>query len=166
VVTAAGDPLALTEQLRPLPPGLEAYALEAGIGQLLIRLARAGDDLEAAEARRVKEQRGLLLDLLPIGDALDRLLAFAVAQRDGDEVFEKLFEAAQMTRRMFLDQLERQRVTRIAVVGLPFDPSSSEALGCQAGTGLPDDTVVSEVVAGYLWDGEMLRKAKVVVSKG
>ena len=140
-------------------------SLDAEFATLHRRLAQAQEQLETERKKRTKEQRSSLLDLLQIADALDRLLSFAAKHRNGEEVFERLFDGAKLTREMFLQSLLRQGVTRLSLVGQESDPDEAEVIAVTAETDLPNDFVVSEVVAGYRWREWILRKAEVVIAQ-
>jgi molecular chaperone GrpE len=60
--------------------------------------------------------------------------------------------------------LSQHQVVPLLAKGQPFDPSQMHALGQQADTAVPVNTVVREVVRGYLWQERVLREAQVIVA--
>ena len=70
-----------------------------------------------------------------------------------------------MTLNRFDRVLRERGVVPIDVVGKPFDPRIARAVGTAADSGLDNGIVVREVRSGFLWEGELLRAADVVVNK-
>jgi molecular chaperone GrpE len=69
------------------------------------------------------------------------------------------------TLRQLLDLLLREGVTPIQVTpGMPFDPRVHEAIATHAGDG-PEMTVAEVKQPGYLFEGQVLRPARVVVAQ-
>ncbi|GIX47964.1 MAG: hypothetical protein KatS3mg131_2175 [Candidatus Tectimicrobiota bacterium] len=109
-------------------------------------------------ASRGKEE--LLRALLPILDNLR--LALQHADQDANAVR----QGVQLIWQQFEDFLRAQGVERIAAVGEPFDPTRHEALStAPASEAHPPNTVVAEASAGYLFQGRLLRPARVVVAR-
>ncbi len=109
---------------------------------------------DAAEHKR----RDLLKSLLPVIDNLERALSY-----DGEESG-PLREGVSQTLKGFEALLSSQGVKPLSVKGKPFDPAFAEAIAT-----LPsedgDDIVLEEAQKGYTIGEELLRPAKVVVSK-
>jgi molecular chaperone GrpE len=80
------------------------------------------------------------------------------------EVFTSGREGTEMIRRSLLEVLEQRQVTPLEALGLPFDPQQMYALGRQDSGSAPENTVVQEVVRGYLWRDRVLREAQVIVA--
>jgi len=109
--------------------------------------------------RRMEQARtDLLLQFLPMLDNLERAIASAEEHGASDN----LLEGIKMVCGQFLGQLKKEGVEPIEVVGKPFDPSVSEALG-MAPTKNPeeDNNVSEEMEKGYTINGKLLRPAKV-----
>ena len=60
--------------------------------------------------------------------------------------------------------LTREGVTRIDTAEKPFDPTTMMAVATEPDATRPPQTVVEEIAAGYLRDGELLRAAQVKVT--
>ncbi|MGE5185991.1 MAG: nucleotide exchange factor GrpE [Acidobacteriota bacterium] len=130
-------------------------------------LRRALRDLEAAEARvqrnadRVySEVRGkLVAELLPVLDDLDRSLA--AAKPDGDP---PLVEAVWMVRAHLDRVLDKYGAERIDAKGQRFDPQIHDAIATlPVGDAAHDRIVVDQLQPGYVFEGRVLRPARVVV---
>ncbi len=118
---------------------------------------------ERAEVVRTA-QEGLLLELLPVFDNLERALAAARASAGSSRAEEAVIEGVEMTLRLFKGVLEKEGVKEIASVGQPFDPTVHHAVEQVQTNDHPENTVVEEVLRGYVLDQKVLRPALVKVS--
>ncbi len=114
---------------------------------------------EALEARE-RIQGGLLGDLLPVLDNLERALDAAEHHDEG-----KVLGGVRMTRDMFLELLRRAGVEEIETVGAPFDPHVHDAVVMQASE-QEEGTVMAVLERGYRQGDRVLRPARVAVSSG
>ena len=102
----------------------------------------------------------LVRALLPILANMHRALQHA--DQDADAVG----QGVQMILQQFEGFMRDQGVEPIAAVGERFDPARHEALSTVPATDdHPPDTIVSEIKAGYLFDGQLLSPAQVVVAR-
>lgn len=121
---------------------------------------------QAARQRDDAVQRvrtSLLAVVLTVVDNLERALGHA----DRNEGAEGILEGIRMTHRQVTDMLQNMGVRSMETVGKPFDPKFHEAVdvaSSQAHSVSPG-TVVEEMQKGYLFDGEVLRPARVRVAK-
>jgi molecular chaperone GrpE len=104
--------------------------------------------------------RELLLDLLAVQDSFDR--AF---QSEALKAEPQVYQGMRSIQRQIHQLLEQRGVLTFESVGQPFDPSMHEAVDTEPSRKHPDATVSREVEKGYLWEGKVLRAAKVVVAK-
>jgi molecular chaperone GrpE len=74
-------------------------------------------------------------------------------------------EGVRMTLRRVDNVLADQRVTVIESVGRPLDPRHAAAVATVEDPSAADGIVVEEVRAGFLWQGELLRPAEVIVAR-
>ena len=130
-------------------------------------LARAVREFDAAQARieqhaeRVydEKRRGLVLELLPVLDNLDRTLEATKSTSDA-----ALVEGVRIVRAQLEGVLTRYGVERLDASGQSFDPTRHEAI---ATVPVRDPalvgTVVSQSAPGYRFGGRVLRAAKVSV---
>lgn len=80
------------------------------------------------------------------------------------EMISSAKEGVELIRRSMLDILQQRQVMPIEVDGQPFDPEQMYALGRQESTEVAENTVIQEVVRGYLWQNRILREAQVMVA--
>lgn len=80
------------------------------------------------------------------------------------EVLASAREGVEMIRRSLLDVLRQRQVLPLEAIGKPFDPERMYALGRQEDESAAENTVVQEVVRGYLWQNRVLREAQVMVA--
>jgi molecular chaperone GrpE len=111
-----------------------------------------------ATARASQQLQRVYTRLLEVADNLERALSYA-AEND------PLAPGVRATLRQLLDLLLREGVTPINVApGMPFDPRFHEAIATHAGD-VPEMTVAEVKQPGYMFDGQVLRPARVVVAQ-
>jgi molecular chaperone GrpE len=115
---------------------------------------------QSEESVRIQRE-GLLRDLLPIVDNLERAVAAARSGGDGHSIV----EGVEMVLRSLHEFLRANGVTPVAAVGQTFDPSRHEAVDHVETQAHPPNTVVNEFHRGYLIGDRVLRPARVSVSK-
>ncbi len=109
-------------------------------------------------AGRGKEE--LLSSLLPVLNNL------RLALQHADQDSESVRQGIQMIWQQCEEFLRSQGVEPIATVGHSFDPMKHEALSVAPATDeTPANTVVAEINAGYMLNGQLLRAAQVVVAQ-
>ncbi len=114
------------------------------------------------ERRFDERHEKLLLKFIDILDNLDRALEAAEQTFAGNPLIEGLI----LVRTQLLQTLQQQGLERIPVLGLPFDPTFSEAVGT-----LPvsdpehDHVVVRELLRGYRLNGRVARASRVLVGQ-
>jgi molecular chaperone GrpE len=104
----------------------------------------------------------LLLKFIDILDNLDRALEAAQTSYAGEPLVEGLI----LVRTQLLGTLQDEGLERIPVLGLPFDPHVSEAVGTEPVTD-PDhhQVVVREPLRGYRIAGKIARPSRVVIGE-
>jgi molecular chaperone GrpE len=127
---------------------------------------RAQADFENYRKRAAKEaaaagqraKSGLVRELLPVVDNLERALASA---REDEQ---HLAEGVRLVHSELIAVLERNGVEQFDPSGARFDPSEHEALSMREQDGAESGTVLDVVEKGYRANGTVLRPARVVVS--
>jgi molecular chaperone GrpE len=120
---------------------------------------RVTRDVERQFNRRHEK---LLLKFIDILDNLDRALEAAEQTYAGNPLIEGLI----LVRTQLLQTLQQEGLERIPVLGLPFDPAMSEAVGTQPVEDPDHDhVVVKEVLRGYRLHGRVARASRVFVGK-
>jgi molecular chaperone GrpE len=131
----------------------------------LLRLQAEFDNYRKRMAREKAEflkfaHEGLVLELLPTLDNLERALGAARAEAGSPP----LIEGIEMILRLFRSALEKVGVRPMESVGKPFDPTYHQAVA-QVESSEEANVVVEEIQKGYLIEGRVLRPAMVKVSR-
>jgi molecular chaperone GrpE len=114
------------------------------------------------ERRFDQRRESLLLKFIDILDNMDRALEAAqTAYAD-----QSLLEGLILVRTQLLQTLQDEGLERIPVLGLPFDPHVSEAVGTERVTD-PDQNgiVLKELMRGYRLNGRVARASRVVMAE-
>jgi molecular chaperone GrpE len=127
---------------------------------------RAQADFENYRKRAAKEaaaageraKSGLVRELLPVVDNLERALASA------EESEQHLAEGVRLVHSELIAVLERNGVEQFDPSGERFDPAEHEALSMREQDGSESGLVLDVVEKGYRANGTVLRPARVVVS--
>ncbi len=120
---------------------------------------RVTRDVERSFGRRHEK---LLLKFIDILDNLDRALEAAERTYAGNPLIEGLI----LVRTQLLQTLQQEGLERIPVLGLPFDPALSEAVGTQpVQESEHDHVVVKELLRGYRLHGRIARPSRVFVGR-
>ncbi len=148
------------QQQQPRAPSEdERYA------QLEDRYLRALADLDNFRKRSARDTElriadvtdGVLRSWLEVVDSIERALQLTADERAAADL------------RAVHDQiqavLDRQGVTRIGVVGEPFDPGLHEAVGVYPTDELPDRAIVDVAQPGYAVGDRVVRPAQVIVAR-
>jgi molecular chaperone GrpE len=152
------------------PADLEAIArLEAQIDEWKSRAYRQAADLENMRKRHAKEREetrkfgieGLLKDLLPVVDNMERALGHA--ETEGGN--EGLVEGVRMVWKQFLGVVESYGARPFEALGEPFDPQVHEAMTQMPSADHPPNTVIQVFQRGWMLHDRLVRPAMVVVSK-
>ena len=111
--------------------------------------------------RKFEQRRErLLLKFIDILDNLDRALEAAESSHAANPLIEGLI----LVRTQLLQTLQEEGLERIPVLGLPYDPNFSEAVGT-APVEDPDHhhVVVKELMRGYRLNGRVARASRVMI---
>ena len=116
--------------------------------------------LREGEQARTGASQGIVRDLLPVADNLERALSHT------DDASSALAEGVGMVLRQFMDVLAARGLEPIAAMGVPFDPNVHEALSYMPSDDHAAGTVMNEFERGYRLGSAVLRPSRVVVSSG
>ena len=129
---------------------------------------------EAHDRERVL-LKPLLLDIIDVRDRLAAGLKATMAasprwyerfrrktKREAEEAWR---EGMGMTLRRIDKLLADRRIVASEMVGRPFDPRLATAVATIEDPAAADGIVVEEVRPGFLWQGELLRPAEVIVTR-
>jgi len=124
------------------------------------RILEALDFAEAFEAREEEHRsstRALLVPLLEVMDAFDRVLA------GGEEASAVSRSSCRLIAQRVRRILDQAGVAPTAVDGEVVDPERHEIVEIRETDAAEDDVIVEIIRQGYKWNGGMLRYAQVVV---
>lgn len=111
------------------------------------------------ELHQKQANAGLIKDILGVIDDFDRALE---AAPDEDDTFAS---GIRLIHSGLLGVLGRAGLSEIEAAGRPFDPRFHEAMGETATEEVPEGHVAHVIQKGYLFGGELLRPARVIVAK-
>lgn len=139
--------------------------------QLYDRLQRTMADFQNYQKRTSRQQGQLiqrtqgsvLQTLLPVLDDLDR--AIQTAQQADQQDNDSILDGIKLVRQHMVDLLGQMDVLPMDSLGKPFDPAYHEAIMEQPTDQAAPGTILQEVHCGYLFKGDMLRPARVIVAK-
>jgi molecular chaperone GrpE len=161
------DNLPVEEQVAALHSGLEEARKEVEQQRELAQRAQA----ELANfRRRTDEERialqqysnsRLLIKLLPVVDEL----VLAVNHADESGPSDSWVEGVKLIQRKVTNLLESEGISKIAAVGVQFDPLEHEAVGTEETTKHPPGHIVEVVRNGYRLHDRVIQPAQVVVAK-
>lgn len=137
--------------------------------QLKDSYLRARADLENFRKRTAREkvewgersEMDVLRKMLPVMDNFERAVLSSKDSRD----FDALATGLDMILRQMKDSLTEAGAQRIESLGQPFDPHQHEAMAVVDSSEVTEETVVTEIEAGYTYKGKLLRPARVQVAK-
>ena len=144
---------------------LEKLAAEkSDLKNTLIRLQADFDNYRkrVERDRHQERHRGaelLVENLLSVLDGFDRAIA---AHRDA--AHDEYRQGFQLIRKQLLDVLSKQGLQKIETEGKRFDPHFHHAIERVETSEHPDDTILEELQAGYVFHGKVLRPAMVRVA--
>jgi molecular chaperone GrpE len=136
-------------------------------------------ELKRERAEEHDRERALLKPLLlDIIDVRDRLAAglkpaeappprwYARIRSKAKHETERAWrEGVRLTLRRIDRLLAERSIVAIETVGRPFDPRLAAAMSTVEDPTIADGIVVEEVRPGFLWQGELLRSAEVIVAR-
>lgn len=162
----------LAKKLADVDADIEAAKNQAAEAQ--DRYARLQADWDnyrrRTERERVAEREraceGLVKDLLPAIDDLERAVEHAGGAAEGNEVAKQLVDGVSAVHAKVVAVLERQGVEVIDPAGEPFDPNDHQAVGRVENAEAYDETVADVYQKGYRLGGKVVRPAMVTVTYG
>jgi molecular chaperone GrpE (heat shock protein) len=137
-------------------------AIRADIEGLIIEVAglKAGLLEQKEESRR--KARDLLLGMLEVLDAFDRLFAnIAPREEQADKQTRIWLGNFRTVRRLLEKKLAAEGVHPIEAPEGKAIPGLHTITETDVNLDLDDDTILEVIQKGYLWQGEVLRKAQV-----
>ncbi|MBI5699728.1 nucleotide exchange factor GrpE [Candidatus Saganbacteria bacterium] len=103
---------------------------------------------------------GLIRELLPVLDGLDKALSAAGTSKVNDG----LIKGLALVGRQLKDALSKFGLDEIAAVGKPYDANLHEAILQKESSG-PENVILEEMQKGYTLHGRVIKPSMVIVSK-
>ena len=129
------------------------------------RLELLAEELRASKGSSGKEELSRLFrSALTLLDSIDRVVQMSDALPPSEEVHNWLKSIAIIQSRM-LQLFERFGLRTMDPVGQRVDLDRHEVIEVLRTDSLPDETIVEVRQKGYIFDGKVLRDARVVVAK-
>lgn len=156
-------------QITAAPIDVPEQAATVDVGSAYQSLLLAHRELERkltdAQRTAAEDEHRLLLSMLDVADALDRLIVFAGQSGDPATRTGRTFiDGLESARRILLRNLGKFGVRRLTMIGTIADTEfcaiDSERDDATAESG----TVVEELIVGYTHNGKSLRTAIVIVA--
>jgi molecular chaperone GrpE len=151
------------------PIDIPQQAASVDVASAYLNLLQTNNALERkltdTQRNAAESEHKLLLSMLDVADALDRLIDFAAQTGDPATRVGKTFvDGLESTRRIMQRRLEKAGVRRMSTLGTIPDTTfcaiDSERSDADATPGV----VIEELIAGYSFNGKVLRTAIVVVA--
>lgn len=125
------------------------------------------DNFRKRASRQLEDERKyaslpLLRDLLPVVDNLQRAIAAAEKNHNG----QGLLEGVKLVAQQLGDVLQQHHCTVIEAAGKLFDPHQHHAVAHLPSEEHPPETVIEVTQAGYTLHDRVVRAAQVLVSAG
>lgn len=141
--------------------------LEQELGEANDKYARLYAEYDNFRKRTAKERDGIYSDayvdaltqILPILDNLDRAAQFAEADAENP-----MAKGVEMTRKSFVETLEKMGVTEIEALGKSFDPNLHNAVMHVEDESVGENVIVEVFMKGYIRGEKVLRYAMVKVA--
>lgn len=157
----SGEDISPEEEIAELQGQLEKAKEDVLRAQAEVMNIRRRAEGDVEKARKFALER-FVGDLLPVVDNLDRALAAIDVE---DESLKSVVEGIELTRKSFLDTLEKNQVKSIDPAGEPFNPEEHQAMTMVPSPDVEPNTVLEVFQKGYSLNGRLIRPAMVVVSK-
>lgn len=131
-----------------------------------VALAAEFDNFRKRTQREKEEQAKLIkgrtiTELLPVVDNFERARTQIKPNSDGENQIHKSYQGVYKN---LVDSLKGLGVAPMRPEGKPFDPKYHEAMLREPTAEYPEDTVIEELVRGYLLDDIVLRHSMVKVA--
>ncbi len=141
---------------------------EPGLADLKAKLERAQADYQNLRRRMLKDQEKwetravceFARKLLPVIDSFER------AREHPGSTPQEFLKGLSLIQDQLRKALGEQGIKKMDVDGKAFDPNMHEALSVLNNPEVPDQTVVQVLENGYRYRKDVIRTAKVIVSRG
>lgn len=145
----------------------ELAAKEAALAEAKDQYLRVLAEYDNFRKRSAKEKEGIYTDayvdaltqLLPVLDNMDRAAAYGAEDPESP-----MAKGVELTRKSFVETLEKMGVTEIEALGCPFDPNLHNAVMHEENEEVGENTVTEVFMKGYMKGDKVLRHSMVKVA--
>jgi molecular chaperone GrpE len=140
--------------------------LLAGKSMKLRQAFEFAGELAAREKEHQEQMRGVLHAFLDVLDSCDRFFV-GVEGIDAPTIEQSIawLNSFRRIARQLERALEQAGVTPIACLGQEVDPERHEIVAVQDREDAAPDVILEVAVRGYEWNGQLLRRPRVVVAR-
>jgi molecular chaperone GrpE len=111
--------------------------------------------------------RAILLEFVEVMDSFDRFLGTTEeSEKTTPEQARRWLTTFRLIGQQFDQALRRVGVVALPCLGQELQPERHEVVGVRDVSEVAADTIVEEIFRGYEWEGEILRKPRVIVARG
>ncbi|MEW6733406.1 MAG: nucleotide exchange factor GrpE [Acidobacteriota bacterium] len=135
--------------------------------ELLLKHFDFAAQLAAKEAQHQGQLREILLSFVEVMDSFDRLFyGMGEITELTLEQSHNCLKSCRLIQQQLDQALHNAGVTPLSSLGQLAEPGQHEIVAIKKAPGREADTVMQELFRGYKWNGELLRKPKVIVVQG
>ncbi len=144
----------------------EAQAKAEENYELALRTKADAENIQRRSERDIANARkyaieGFVNDLIPVLDSLEQGM-----QIEADGASKAMREGMELTFKLLVDALDKHGVERLDPEGHPFNPEHHEAMTTVESEEVDPAHVSPVFQKGYLFNGRVVRPARVVVARG
>jgi molecular chaperone GrpE len=124
-------------------------------------------EIAAKDDAHRAQMRALLLSFIEVLDSFDRFFAgITETEEAAGETALNWLSTFRLIGRQLETNLSNAGVKPIPCMGETAEPGKHEIIGVMDAPGTEKEIIVKEASRGYEWDGEIIRKPRVIVAKG
>jgi molecular chaperone GrpE (heat shock protein) len=158
------DRFPFDEELFPVPPSAMDADPAAAMQSLLYRVSKMEQTLDEERQQAIADTRELLLQMVALSDDVTRIVERWGVTANAKEA--AIMQGVVAFGKKILAILDHYGVKPIDTLAKPQNPRTSDVVGAEVRERLKPDMVLREAQIGYTWRHGLLRKARVVVSRG
>lgn len=139
-------------------------AIEKDVEELMGKISDAQYSLSEQEKKYKEQSKKILLSIIEVMDAFDRVFQRIQKKQDKvDRQMKQWINNFRTVRRLLNSVLADQRVSSIEILNKEFDPHWHKIAETVVDLTKYDGSIVEEVLKGYVWGNQILRKSEVIV---
>ena len=139
-------------------------SLDEDVERLLGRFDFA-TKLFALEQEHHQRLKSVLITFVEVMDSFERLFGADEQIELSTQEMCDWIRTCRLIRRQLMQSLNDAGVTQFISSGKIASPDLHEISGVETRSDCEEDTIIRELFHGYRWDGEILRKARVIIAQ-